>query len=240
MCGRFNQHKINLGGPDGKYESKLTRKLRNQKRANISAGMVAEIITNEGLQASEFGFRPGYDPSKLFINARVEGKNNPMNLKQGWDVGITKVNTFVKSYFQGRCIIPVNSFIEGPEKEKLSKPYLIKCEDDRVFYLAGIHRTYIDKEGDEVSCFAILTQPAIPVCEEIGHHRSPVLLYEDCFDILTDPQIPIDQINEFLKAGYYEPDMESHPLNPALIKSGKLHDPEILAEFREGNTGQLF
>ena len=220
MCGRFNQHNISYGGPDGRFEAKLTR-INRKNAANISAGMHAVILTNEGYQEAEFGFRPSWDPKKLFINATIEGKAEPGN------IGIDKMPTFAKAYKERRCILPVNSFIEGPEKEKLSRPFNIVPASGLLF-LAAIKNTYTKTSGETEDCFAILTQPAIPICAAIGHHRSPVMLYEDIFEMWLDSSTPLDELSSFLKMGYYNLDLKAEPLDPNLIKSGKLHEEEIL------------
>lgn len=232
MCGRFNQPNINLSKHDKNHLARLNR-WKNRPKVNVGIGMLAAIETIDGITEAEFGFHPSWDTSKLFFNARVEGKGNESNSHDGWDVGVDTMNSFKSSFKSKRCIIPVNSFIEGPEKEKLSKPFLISNGNGNEMYLGGIHTTYTNKVGEEENCFAILTTPAVPICKKIGHHRSPFMLYEDLFDMWLNPQTDIGEIKAFIKAGYYDPEMVAYPLSPELVKSGRLHEEEILAPVGE-------
>lgn len=237
MCGRINQTDLQMhldfGGPDGKWEAKLTRSERKKKRANISAGMLADVITPEGWLEAEFGFRPVWDPKKLFINARAEGKGNEANNPIGWEVGIDSMASFRKAFKQSRIVIPVDSFIEGPEKEKLSKPFMIVREDRKPFYLGAVATEYTKADGSPALSFAIITTPANAICSKIGHHRSPLMLREDTLkDWLNADQDPA-WVRSIITSGYDEPGLVAFPLNPDLIKSGKLHEEEVLEPIGE-------
>lgn len=227
MCGRFNQNTINIGGPDGKRERKLL-KWERQAKINIGVGMYAAILTNEGFGEAEFGLRPVWDNTKMLFNARAEGKLNETNNTTDWQLGIHQMPSFKEAFLHRRCILPVSSFIEGTEKEKLSKPYLITTKDKRTMYLAGIYNSRAEVTGEIVNSFAIITTPAIPICKLIGHHRSPVMLYEDIFEYWLDPETSLEELATVIKAMYDEPEMVAYPLDTNKIKSGKLHDAEIL------------
>lgn len=232
MCGRFNQQQ-----PDEKFANKgykyhLGLKLPKLV-ANIAPGMEAIIITSGfEMQYAEFGFRPVWDIRKMFINARAEGKGNEQNLPE-YVIGIDQMASFKKALQNNRCIIPVTSFIEGPEKEKLSKPFLIQFGDKKTIHLAGIYNSYVNNDGEEKLSFAIITTPANPICKEIGHHRSPAILHEDLLEFWLQEDLTQDDINSCLQNIYFEPDMEAIPLDAAKIKSGKLHEENILQPFGE-------
>lgn len=225
MCGRINQQDV-LKKKDAQYDQKLTR-LHRQKRVNVTPGMLAMIITQNGVDEAEFGFRPEWDNSKMLINARLEGNANSSNEPDGWQVGINQTPSFKNAFNQHRCIIPVNSFIEGPEKEKLSKPYLIKSVNDELLYLGGLYTTYKNKSGLIEKCFAIITTPPNPTCLKIGHHRSPYFLIESEFDTWLNPSTQ-NIANFTLESSRKTINLEAYPLDPNLVKSGKLHEEYIL------------
>ena len=238
MCGRFNQGEDQLNiefklGPRFEKKKSISRITEKKFQANISAGMLAGILTAEGLVEAEFGYRPIYDPKKLFINARVEGKGNETNLSEGWRVGINSSPAFKKAFSSYRCIIPVESYIEGPEKEKLSKPFAIQAPDKHTLFLGGIYNTYTKQDGSTELSFAILTTPANPICSLIGHHRSPMMLFDDVLELWLDPDTDPAEINLMIEAFYYEPDMVAVPLNPDLVKSGKLHSLDVIEPIGE-------
>ena len=73
-----------------------------------------------------------------------------------------------------------NAFFEGPQKEKLSKPFLCYLRERESFCMAGIYDTWINKETGEVTqSFAIITTVSNALMQQIGHHRSPVILHKD-------------------------------------------------------------
>lgn len=228
MCGRFNQTAEDyVDDSIAKHTAKLTR-IHRKKVANISAGMLAVIMTNDGWIEAEFGYRPTWDPKKLFLNARAEGKGNVANNDKGWEVGIDSMASFKKSFLHQRCFIPVDSFIEGPEKEKLNKPYLIKRNNGFTMFLGGIYNQYTKEDGTKEYSFAILTIPAIEICRKIGHHRSPFIIDpEDVGDWMDEKQDLIS-LKQMLRSGSFLYDAMATPLNPAKIKSGSMHEPEIL------------
>lgn len=234
MCGRFNSiadpYERN---PRAAVRKELRLQQQNMLFNNIAPGMLANIITAEGYDIGEFGFRPSWDIKKMFINARAEGKGNESNQIEGWEVGIHLMPAFKKAFAEKRCAIPVASFIEGPADEKLSKPYMILEEDEFLFYLGGIYRNYITEAGEERISFAIITTPATPICRAIGHHRSPLILSEDHVSWWCDPETDHDELAEHLINNVHQTGFKAVPLNPTVVKSGRIHDESVLKPIGE-------
>ena len=94
---------------------------------NVGPGMEAPIITCEQpqqLQLSRFGFVPNWDTKKLILNAR--------------DDKLLSSNSWKRALIFKRCIVLADCFYEGPEKEKLSKPFVVYLQDaERPFGFAG-------------------------------------------------------------------------------------------------------
>ena len=226
MCGRFNQ----------KEKPDLSEVFRDQVFYNIAPAMLATIIIFKDRTKGIFGFKPAWDKEKklLFINARADGKTNEQNNRVGWELGIQNMQTFKTAFAKRRCVIPVTGFIEGPEKEKLSKPYLISAADNREFYLGGIYEMFIDKEtGEEIPTFAIITTPSNDLTAYIGHHRTPLILDKQNIEKWLDTSTKVEQIAAIVKSGYVEPGMKVTPLFPELVKSGRNHEAETMKEAGE-------
>ena len=97
---------------------------------NIAPGKLAPVITNDQpheLQLFRFGLTPSWmTQSKFFINARAEGDHNFDNdPNYSGAKGIITKPAFRKPIRSQRCLVPADAFIEGPEKEKLNKPFVV-------------------------------------------------------------------------------------------------------------------
>ena len=116
----------------------------------------------------------------LLINARSEGNYNKENdIKYSGMLGLREKPSFRKPFKSQRCLVIADAFIEGTEKEKLNKPFVVYpiSKSDRPFAFAGLYDHYIDEETGEVtSSFSIITSVATPLLKKIPHHRSPVIL----------------------------------------------------------------
>ncbi len=132
---------------------------------NIGLGSLALIIASDApntLQMGSFGFHPNWDYKKLISNARE-------------DKILTSVE-WKSALANRRCLVIADCFYEGPEKEKLSKPFVVYLQDqERLFAFAGVFND-IEKNGQTIRSFAIVTTTPTKVIDLIGHHRSPVVL----------------------------------------------------------------
>lgn len=235
MCGRVNQVKFN----ENYEQSRLSKLPRKQVRAerrkitgiNITPGMFYDIATHSEIMEAEFGFRMPWKQTIMACNARVEGENNPEDDPRLYVVAPKPM--FAKALPLTRCVIPVDSFLEGPEDLKLSKPYRIEAKDGSMLYLAGIYNQITrEKDGQPDITSAVLTMPATPVLQAIGHHRSPVILSEETVADYLNPATSMEAIELILKGAYY-PELVAWPLDPVLVKSGKNHEPEIMKAIGE-------
>ena len=188
---------------------------------NISIGDRAPVITNEvpdQLQLFQFGMTPFWAKKRMyFFNARSEGDHNKDNdPKFTGTMGIITKPAFRQAIRSKRCLIIADAFIEGPQKEKLSKPYLVYMKDkNRPFAMAGIWDNWVNKETGEVtSSFAIITTVANDLLQKIGHHRSPVILSEEQEQAwLSD--IPLSDVTQML-GPYPSSELNAYPISPSI------------------------
>lgn len=198
---------------------------------NIWIGMQAYVITDkepQHYQQMVFGLTPNWADKKMYLfNARVEGKNNSENDPcYTSEMGIFSMPSFRNAVQKRRCIIPVDYFIEGPEKEKLSKPFLIRRKDHEALILAGIWEEWIDKKtGEILKTYAILTTAASNLLQSIQHHRSPLILNDEEIDVWLNPTSSVEQLKSIMFPHDFS-NAEALAIDP-IIKT-KVNDPEII------------
>lgn len=200
--------------------------------SNISIGDKALVITNEQpdqLQLFQFGMTPSWAKKKMYLfNARSEGDHNKENdPNYNGAMGIISKPAFRTSIRRKRCLIIADAFMEGPKKEKLSKPFLIYMrKKNRPFAFAGVWDEWVNKETGEVSSsYSIITTTANQLLQKIGHHRSPVILEEEDEQTwLSDA--PLQDITPLLRP-YPSEELNAYPISPS-IKNPRDKDFNLL------------
>ena len=187
---------------------------------NISPGQYAPIVLHEGsnvIKMFRFGLTPHWSKKNmLLINARTEGDYNKLNdTEYNGNKGIISKPSFRKPIRSQRCLIPADAFYEGPELEKLSKPYLVYLIDKvRPFSFAGIFDTWHNEEtGEIINSFAIITTVANTLLKKIPHHRSPVILPQSYEQKWLNPKIPLSDVTNMLRP-YPGDKMNAYPVSP--------------------------
>jgi putative SOS response-associated peptidase YedK len=150
------------------------------------------LVTGDGVaKKMVFGLTPAWADKMMYLfNARSEGKLNPENdPNYRGEMGIFGMPAFRSAIKSRRAILPVHYFIEGPEKEKLKKPFKVFRSDKQVFFVACIWETWTDKQtGEMLDTFAMVTTaPSKHLRETVGHHRSPLILEGDEIQTWLDP-----------------------------------------------------
>jgi putative SOS response-associated peptidase YedK len=200
---------------------------------NIAPGKYAPVITNENpreIQMYRFGLTPFWSTKpNLIINARAEGDSNPENdLRFRGSKGIITKPAFRKPIHTQRCLIPADAFIEGPEKEKLDKPYLVYLRNKvRPFAFAGIWDHWTNPEsGEIISSFAIITTVANSLLLKIPHRRSPVILRHEDEKKWISNDLPLAEVTNLL-VPYPGELMNAYPIAPT-IKNPRADDPGLI------------
>ena len=231
MCGRYvNISKVKA--VEKRFSALVERPELYVPNTNISIGDMAPIITQERpdiIRHYQFGFTPHWakKPFHLF-NARSEGdynkENNPL---YSGAKGITMKPAFRQSIRSKRCLVLADAFIEGPQKERVSKPYVIYKRDGAPFAFAGVYDTWVNPDtGEMVDSFAIITTVSNAITASIAHHRSPVILSQEDESTWIDPQAPLGEITSLLQP-YPAVELNAYAISPA-IKNPKANGPELL------------
>lgn len=204
MCGRFVQV-IDIELFVQRFGVKSRPEIHLASNYNVAVGELAYVITNDKpdqLQAFQFGLTPSWAQKKMYlINARSEGDLNPSNeLNYHGPLGIINKPSFRTAIRSRRCLVIASGYIEGPEKERLNKPYLITRKNEELFSFAGIWDTWADNSTGEVTnSFTIITTVANSVTQAIGHHRSPVVLDPKDEQKWLDESLPLEEVLGLLK-----------------------------------------
>ncbi|MBA4304591.1 MAG: SOS response-associated peptidase [Sphingobacteriaceae bacterium] len=201
---------------------------------NISPGELAPVITSanpNNLSLLQFGLTPPWaQKPMLLINARSEGDHNADDLPQyNGSLGIFHKPAFRGIIRQKRCLVLADAFIEGPKEEKLSKPYLVFPTGRKVpFAFAGVWESWSDaKTGQIRSGFAIITTPATPITQCIGHHRNPLVLAPEKYNTWLSAHASMEELVQCMRqpAAY---EWNAYPVSTD-IKRAQNKDLELLA-----------
>jgi putative SOS response-associated peptidase YedK len=232
MCGRYILIQT-LEYLEKRFEARAPEGVHFVPSYNVSPGKYAPVITNEKpreIQLYRFGLTPFWSSkANLFINARAEGDYNSDNDPRFTGAkGIISKPAFRKPIRSQRCLIPADAFIEGPEKEKLSKPYLVYLRNKvRPFAFAGIWDRWNNHEtGEIISSFAIITTVANELLQMIPHHRSPVILHREQEKEWLSDNLTLSEVTSMLNP-YPAAMMNAYPISPA-IKSPYADEPGLI------------
>lgn len=220
MCGRINQDERSFQS-DQRWHNKIQKQ---ERQFNIGIGMKALVYHSldgkENYEYLKFGFNAG---GRYNFNARIEGfhnKNNQLDYNGPLGLATNPIYKHLVNY--NRCVIPVSSFIEGPEVEKLSKPFDIRFAEVKVIGLGGL--IGLDEKTGELGFSIITTWPNETIKNIVGHHRSPYIMFDpDDHGHWIDRQIPFDIISSAVRPPHDE-FLAVHPLSPA-YKSPKYSEP---------------
>ncbi len=236
MCGRFVQV-INIRKIESTYGISIPEDEELQSSYNVAPGDYAYVISSSApneLLRYRFGMTPSWAKKPMYIfNARSEGDANKENNSEfRGKKGIIMKPSFRKPIRSQRCIIIANAFVEGPEKEKLGKPFVIANRDKKYLSLAGIWDRWTDTStGEEINSFAIITTVANEITKLIGHPRSPVIIPHGREKKWLNSSLSLVEVLRYLKP-YPGELLEAFPVS-VKIKNPKNKEREVLVPVGE-------
>jgi len=191
---------------------------------NVAPGDKAPVITStepHKLQLFSFGMSPSWAKKRMYlINARSEGDHNKENDPNYTGAkGIIRKPSFRKPIRSQRCLVIADAFIEGPQKERLNKPYLVYSKNKkRPFAFAGIWDEWVDKNSGEIhQGFAIITTTPNALIQKLEHHRSPVLIDREDEHKWLDLNTPLHEVTSILKP-FPPEDFNAYPISTDIKK----------------------
>jgi putative SOS response-associated peptidase YedK len=199
-----------------------------QPNYNVGPGSFAPVLTKKAktpLRMQMFGFTPSWSEKRMYLfNARAEGNHNKENnIHFTGAMGIIQKPSFRSAIRKNRCLIPANGFYEGPQKEKLSKPYYIEHQNKDLMFFAGVSNDWVDKETGEVTeTFAIITTVSNKTTQKIGHHRSPVILEKSKWSAWMDSNTELSEVTSMLRP--YTGALRAYPVSTDVKKISNNHE----------------
>ncbi len=232
MCGRYTTiSRIEV--VEERFGAKVEKPGLYMPNPNVSPSERAPVITNQRpniIQFFRFGLSPFWAKKRMYlINARLEGDHNlDNNPTYRGAPGILQKPAFRKPIRSQRCLVLADGFIEGPEKEKLSKPYYVHLRGEKkLFAMAGIWDHWTDPStGEIVYSFAILTTVANALMQRIGHHRSPIILKPEWERAWLNNGLDLNEVLDALNP-YPESELNAWPISADIKKPG-FKDVQVL------------
>lgn len=85
--------------------------------------------------------------------------------------------TFRGAWKHGRrCLVPFSWFYEWDQRSKPKQPWRVMPVSEPLLVMAGLWEASRNDQGETIDSFTIVTTGPNRLLEEIGHHRSPVML----------------------------------------------------------------
>lgn len=165
MCGRFiNLTKINSIKKKFDIQSSLIKQdLISYNIAPSSSSLILFRNKEITLDIAKWGysFKDIHNhQEKNIFNSRLETINDKILFKE--------------SYFERKCIVPINGYYEWSLLNNEKIPFFIHLPPSEPIYLAGIWK-YIDYKKNKKKVFTIITKNANKKISKI-HHRMPIIL----------------------------------------------------------------
>jgi len=159
MCGRYQLDRLDPGVLDALPASFNLPKIG--PRYNVAPTQKVPAIVRSEVREMRWGFERG---PRLLINARGET--------------VHRLPAFKNAFTQRRCLLPATGYYEwhGTASDGKKQPYLIRRQDRRPLWFAGIWET---DEGE--SRAVIITNDATPQLAAL-HDRMPLWLAESDWD----------------------------------------------------------
>jgi len=149
-----------------------------KKDSDIFPTDFAPVITlnngSKNVNLFKWGFL-NYKSGPVIINARSETLlERPM---------------FREPFKSRRCLIPATAFYEWKQVDGKKKKYTIHSSETSLFYMAGLYKDFIDKNGRPFTGFVIITTSASSKMSEV-HERMPVMLTQkSVIDLWIDNEV---------------------------------------------------
>ena len=183
---------------------------------NIAPTQETLVVTfhdgSRHLSLMKWGLIPSWTREKAagIINARAET--------------LTDKSSFKAAFRKQRCIVPANGFFEWKHGPKGKIPMFIHQNKNLLMGFAGLWDTWIDKHGDILETFTIITTDANELIRSI-HDRMPVILSPSDYGKWLSPRAELEDLKELLKPA--EHSLTMHEVSPG-VNSPKTDGPQLI------------
>lgn len=205
MCGRFT---LTISSEEltkyifDRYLIEMKEDGFDLPRFNIAPGTDIISVLNDGkkyrIGLLKWGLVPVIREKQLdfsLINAKAEG--------------IFGKPLFKEAVMKRRCVVLADSFYEWNRDDKTKTPRRIYTTDRKVFPIAAIWNTALDKEGKKIHTVALLTVASNSLIREI-HARMPVILDKEAERTWLNPEIQDPSVLSALLKPYQSENMKMY------------------------------
>jgi putative SOS response-associated peptidase YedK len=204
MCGRYSLVQTDqVAARFDIHQAQLTLLPRYNVAPSQSMPVVVRNSPNR-LVEMQWGLIPSWskEPRVQFstINARAET--------------ITKSPVFRGPFKSRRCLVPTNGFYEWQRTSQGKQPFCIRLKGDELFAFAGLYDVWLDREGNELYSYTIITTAPNDLVAPI-HNRMPVILQQEDEDVWLDKDADPARLLALLTA-YPANAMEAYPVSRAV------------------------
>ena len=160
----------------------------------------------------KWGFVPHYakheDQNFQIINAKSET--------------LLQKNAFKDAFQSKRCVILADGFYEWLRENEKKQPMRILMKDEKIFPMAGLWSSHIDKEGNKIYTATILTTEANVLVRNV-HERMPVIFDQTSEQKWLNPTSKAIELQELLKP-YDASKMTMYPVSNR-VNQASFDDP---------------
>ncbi|AST91283.1 MULTISPECIES: SOS response-associated peptidase [Sutcliffiella] len=159
--------------------------------------------TNNRMGHLKWGLIPSWAKDEKMASKMINARSETVDEKP----------SFKRSFYQRRCLIPMDSFYEWKRDGKAKIPMRIKMKDDSLFGVAGLWDTWKAPSGEAVHTCTVLTTEPNDLLTDI-HDRMPVILPKEKQSIWLDPATKDKTELKSLLIPYNSDEMIAYEVSP--------------------------
>lgn len=159
------------------------------------------------LRVMSYSLVPSWATEPKMKFATHNARLHSVDPKTGRDVSIYQKPTWEKSFRKYHCVVPLSKFIE-PIYENEYAGNMVQFFDQKepVLLAAGLYSEWVNKTGEVIPTFAIITDDPPEYIAKIGHDRCPVFLASDTLDVWLRAEMPPAEATRFLREKVAHPE----------------------------------
>ncbi len=223
MCGRFTLIASFQNILEEFEIQKSIQEIFYEARYNIAPSQQILSILNDGeknrMGFLKWGFVPSWAKDEKMASKMINARSETVAEKP----------SFKKSFYQRRCIIPMDSFFEWKREGHGKVPMRIKMKNDSLFGVAGLWDTWNSPLGEVIHTCTILTTESNELMENI-HNRMPVILTKEQQMTWLNPRIrDTEQLKSLLTNPFDAGKMIAYRVSD-LVNSTKNNSVDLIKE----------
>jgi putative SOS response-associated peptidase YedK len=181
---------------DDEYRSMIRRLEQHLRFTNGFEHPKMPVVTAEKLELYHWGLIPPW------VKTQADASQIRKQTLNAMSETVFEKPSFRNAIKTKRCLVPATGFFEWRHVGKLTFPYYVTPSESDMFFFAGIHEEWTNKEtGEIVRTYSILTTQANALMELIHNtkKRMPVILKKESEKAWLDNKLNETDIKELCK-----------------------------------------